>query len=233
MVQYDFPQLTPSEPVKLVRLSDLNRVLTTERLHGRIWPVPPSRRARISSSLRFVSMRRPHHPIVRRARMWAGTQILNDLQNGILVACVRSEDGAGVRMIPSDFWRDACSGLSTGGTLLDLSHWGAVPEEIVGSTIFVFDEVAFKWMITRKINEDNPDYPRDLRKPRLLRNASIPSDSEIRAKIRSLMDRGYTLHVAAKRIGLLPGFRYVQNAHVRRIMKDCDLKPGRRPKKRQ
>lgn len=229
--KYNFPSLIPTVPLTLVHLTDLTRALTTQRLQGRICSEAPSRMARIASPLRFVSVRRPQHPIIRRAKMWAENQILDDLQKGTLVAYVPSGESAGFRAIPSDFWRDAYSGLSIGGKLLDFPHRAAVPEEIIGSTIFVFDELAFRWLMKRKINEDNPDYPRSLRKPRRLPGTKIPSDMEIRAKMLSLMSDGYTMHEAAKRIGLLPGFRGVENAHARRAMEGLDFKPGRRPKK--
>lgn len=151
-----------------------------------------------------------------------------DLQDGLLLAHVTSEERGFFRMISPEYWRVKYSGLSVGGKLYDLSGRGIVPKALVGSTIVVFEEPAYLWLLERKINEDNPDYPRVLRKGRPLRTAELPPDSEIKAKMLELMAAGYSKNDAAKRIGMLPGFRRVGNAHARRTVEKSGLKPGRR-----
>lgn len=226
--KYDFPKVHFSELVRHVRLSDLNRALVFERLHGRPLVETPSRRVRNPWANGFVSVRPPRDPIIQKANKLAETEILADLQDGSLPTYVSSEEKGAYYAIKANFWQSPYCGLSVGGTLLEFTSHGIIPEAMAGNTIYVSEESAFRWLLKRKINDDNPDYPRSLRKGRSLNKAKVPPDSEIRAKMKELMAQGYTKNDAAKRIGLLPGFRGVGNFHARRMAEELGLKPGRR-----
>jgi hypothetical protein len=228
--KHEFPVVVPAEPTKVISLSDLKRALTTERLHGHIWSETPMRKAHDQWTQRYVTVRSPRHPIIWKAALWSEAQVLSDLQSGSLIAFVPGETRGTFRMIQTDLWLEKFSSLQVGGTLLDLPGRNVVPKELVGSNIVVFEEPAYMWLLNRKINEDNPDYPRSLRKFRKLKISRLPPEHEIAAKMKMLMHGGLTKNDAAKRIGLLPGFRGVGNGHARRTVEGSNLKPGRRPK---
>jgi hypothetical protein len=180
----------------------------------------------------YVSVRRPRHPIIRNAQNWGEAEILKDLQAGVLLAHVPAEERGTFRMIPSDFWRDRYAGVCAGGTLYAVPNGARVPEELVGSTIFIFEDKAYDWLLKRKINEENPDYPRNVRKGRPLKIWKLPPNPEIKTKMKSLMDgEGYSKNDASRRIGHLRGFKAVTNTLARSAIEECNLKPGRRPKK--
>lgn len=226
--KYDFQKVHFSEFERHVRLSDLKHALITERFHGRLLDETPSRRVRNPWADGYVSVRPPRLPIIQEANEWAETEILADLRDGSLPTYVSSEEKGAYYAIQADFWQSSRCGLSVGGTLLDFTSHGIIPEAIAGNTIYVSEEPAFRWLLKRKIKADNPDYPRSLRKVRSLKTATMPPDSEIRAKMEELMAEGYTKNAAAKRIGLLSGFESVGNLHARRVVEELGLKPGRR-----
>ena len=221
--KYDFPKVHLPEPARHVRLSDLERALVTAHLHNRLLAETPSRRVRNPWTDRFVSVR-PRQPwIIREVKKRAESKILEDLQDGSLPTYVSSDEKSTYYAIQPDFWQSPYCGLSIDGTLIDFTAHGIIPAAMAGNTIYVAEEPAFRWLLKRKIRDDNPDYPRSLQKSRPLQPAKMPSNDKIKAKMIELMTAGYTKNDAAKRIGLLPGFRGVGNAVARSVIEELSV----------
>jgi hypothetical protein len=231
MNKYEFPLEVRVGSIGFVPLGDLTRALRTRDLSGQVWSGPPQWRTFDPCTKRFVSARSPLPVGIWESMAQSDAIMLDELQTGSLRTHVPVSRGA-VRAIPPEYWSESFASLSVGGTLLDLTDGAIVPSELQRSQIVVLEEPAYRWLIRHKINAKNPDYPRSLRKGAPPRSVELPPDPIILAKLKELIEQDYTRDAASKRIGQLPGFRGVENAHARRILKECpDIRPGRRPKK--
>lgn len=230
MAKFDFPLEMLPDSTELVPLADLTRALRTKNSSDRDWMAPPIWRKFDPMPKRYVTARSPRAEHIWKTELESDAQMLAELQMGLLLSHVMVAKNA-VRAIPPEFWLEQYAHLSVGGTLFDMTHGSVVPCALIGGRIAVFEEHAFRWLLDQGINADNPDYPRGLRKGVPPKKPALPHVTKIRAKMLELMSNGYTKNDAAKRIGLLPGFRGVENLDARRAVEGIGLKPGRRPKK--
>lgn len=205
IAKYDFPQEAPPHPFKTVKLSELKRALLAKRLHGKIPNTPPRKKIRAPFSNRIVWTRPAQHPMVRRTDQWCSAQILSDLRAGKLVAYVTADPGGVFYRIEGQFWQDEIAGLSAGGHLLHLNESKSVPGELLGRTVYVFEECAREWLARRQIGESNPAFPAVLRRAALPPQASKVSGRPPSRIEEWCVDAG--LEILAERGGISPNFR--------------------------
>ncbi|WP_157081054.1 hypothetical protein [Novosphingobium naphthalenivorans] len=227
IAKYDFPQEAPAHPFKTVKLSELKRALLAKHLHGKIPNILPRKKIRDPFSGRFVWARRAQHPMLRRAEQWCSAQILSDLRAGKLTAFVPANSNGVYCRIEPPFWQDQFAGLSVGRSLLHFDDGKSVPGELLGKTVYVFEECALEWLAERQIGENNPAFPAVLRgtaMPQKVPKALGRPPSRIE---KWCVDTG--LEILAERGGISPNFKQthlIQQIYARRPENWSDEEPS-------